>query len=355
MQDDLISEKTTAQDIVFMQRCLFLAQKGLGQTYPNPLVGCVIVHQNKIIAEGWHQKAGGLHAEAMAIEAVENKNLLKKSTLYVNLEPCAHHGKTPPCANLIVKHKIPKIVIATLDPHKVVAGKGVKILKQAGCKIILNVLHKEASFLNRRFFTFHQQQRPYVILKWAQTQDHFISPTKKESDLGSVFWITETLAQQRSHQWRSEEQAIMVGIQTVVDDDPQLTNRHWKGNNPIRFIIDPQGRIPEKSKIMTDPYPSYFLNKNKGFDARNNKVSLKTDFTNCQTLLQTLFKMQIQSVIVEGGKTTLSSFLKEKICDEIRIFENPKKLRSGIPAPKLNKPPAKKEKLGSDTLTVFYF
>lgn len=354
MQDDLISNRATARDKHYMQRCLFLAQKGLGQTYPNPLVGCVIVYQDKIIGEGWHQKAGGLHAEAMAIEAVEHKNLLKKSTLYVNLEPCAHFGKTPPCANLIVKHRIHRVVVASLDPHKVVEGKGIKILTQAGCKVVLNVLNKEASFLNRRFFTFHQKKRPYIILKWAQTQDHFMGPTKNEKKKGSVFWITETLAQQRSHQWRSEEQGILVGVQTVVDDDPQLTTRHWSGNNPARFVIDPNKRIPKNSKIMTDAYASHLLNKKKVV-VHKNKVFLKTDFTNCKTILQALFNMKIQSVIIEGGRSTLNSFLKEELWDEIRIFENSKKLHSGIPAPLSNKIATKKEKLGNDSLTVYYF
>ena len=194
-----------------------------------------------------------------------------------------------------------------------------------------------------------------MILKWAQTQDRFIGPDKTTDLLGSVFWITEPLAQQRAHQWRSEEQAIVVGVQTVIDDDPQLTTRHWKGNNPIRFVVDPKRRIPDASKIMTDSYPSYILNQNKSSESRKNKVFLKTDFTSCETVLQALFAMQMQSVIIEGGRATLTSFINAKLWDEIRIFENPKKLHSGIPAPDLNLQPTKNEKIGNDTLTVYYF
>ncbi len=352
MQNDLISETTATNDREFMQRCLFLAQKGLGHTYPNPLVGCVIVHQGKIIAEGWHQKAGAPHAEAMAIANVENKALLKKSTLYVNLEPCAHFGKTPPCADLIVNHKIPKVIIATQDPHKVVAGKGIEKLTQAGCKVIVNVLHQEASFLNRRFFTYHQQKRPYVILKWAQTKDQFISPKSKTKR--SVFWITETLAQQRVHQWRSEEQAILVGVQTVVEDNPQLTTRHWNGNHPLRYVVDPQGRIPKNTSLMTDALPTFILQEEANNAYPPNKTVLKTDFSNCHSLLNTLYENQIQSVIVEGGRKTLNHFLEEGVWDEIRVFENPKEIKEGIAAPNFVGTARKKENVGKDTLSIYF-
>ena len=241
-----------------MKRCIELASKGLGMTYPNPLVGCVIVYRDKVIGEGWHKKAGENHAEIEAINNVKDKSKLKKSTLYVNLEPCSHYGKTGPCTDIIISHKIKKIVIGTKDFSKKVNGKGIEILEKNGCEVKVGFLEKECFYLNRRFFEFHIKNKPYIILKWAQTKDHFISPKIKEK--GSIFWITGALAQQRAHQWRSEENAILVGVQTVIDDNPSLTTRHWKGNHPFRFVIYPHNRIPKDSKIMSDGFHSYLLN-----------------------------------------------------------------------------------------------
>jgi len=354
MQNDFPSGFASTLDEQFMQRCLFLAAKGLGATYPNPLVGCVIVHQGKIIGEGWHKKAGTPHAEVNAIEAVEDKKLLKTSTLYVNLEPCAHYGKTPPCADLILKYKIPKVVIGTRDPHDQVAGKGIEKLQKAGCDVVLNALEKEAAFLNRRFFCFHQKKRPYIILKWAQTEDHFLGPKPTAKTNGSVFWITGALAQQRVHQWRSEEQAIMVGVQTVIEDDPQLTTRHWEGKNPLRFVLDPNDRIPSQAKMLTDEFPTYLLNKEKKDSLSPQKTKKVTNFYSAKSILETLFKLNIQSVIIEGGAYTLNSFLKENLWDEIRLFQSTTKLEEGISAPEINLIPQNKEQLGEDQLFVYY-
>jgi len=220
-----------------MQRCLSLAEKALGNTHPNPLVGAVVVYQNKIIGEGWHKKAGEAHAEVNAINKVKQTSLLPKSTLYINLEPCSHYGKTPPCADLIIKSGIKKVVIASRDPNPQVAGKGIERLKNSGIEVIEDILKEEAEFLNIRFYTYHQKKRPYIILKWAQTEDGFIAPLKKDKQ--QPFWISNALAKQKVHQWRSQETSILVGVQTVIDDNPKLNTREWPGNNPLRLILDP--------------------------------------------------------------------------------------------------------------------
>ena len=220
----------------YMARCIQLAKNGLGTTYPNPLVGSVIVYNGKIIGEGWHKKAGEAHAEVNAINSVKDKTLLAKSTIYVSLEPCSHYGKTPPCADLIAYHKIPNVIIGTIDPFAKVAGNGLKKLMEAGSKITLGVLEKECKELNKRFFTFHEKKRPYIILKWAETQDGFIAPLEQES--GKPFWITSPESKKRVHKWRTEEAAILVGTKTVELDNPSLTARLWKGEQPLRVVID---------------------------------------------------------------------------------------------------------------------
>ena len=209
----------------YMQRCLSLARKAIGYTYPNPLVGSVIVHEGKIIGEGWHAKAGEPHAEVNAIASVKDEKLLKESTLYVNLEPCAHFGKTPPCADLIIEKEIPKIVIGCVDINSKVAGKGIERLRQAGREVMVGVLEAECQALNARFFTFHAQQRPYIILKWAQTRDGFIAPLQQEQQ--KPVWISNAFSQQLTHLWRAQEGAILVGKHTVEKDNPSLTTRHW--------------------------------------------------------------------------------------------------------------------------------
>ena len=244
-----------------MKRCLALAEKAIGNTYPNPIVGAIIVHDNKIIGEGWHQKAGESHAEVNAINQVSNKTLLTESTLYVNLEPCSHFGKTPPCADLIVQFGIKRVVIASRDPNPQVSGKGILKLKEAGVEVIEAVLKKEAEFLNRRFYTFHQKKRPYIIMKWAQTEDGFISPLTNKTN--RPFWISNNLSRQKVHQWRSQEASILVGVQTVVKDNPILNTREWPGNNPLRIILDPSDRIPEDATLLKDELRTIILCKKK--------------------------------------------------------------------------------------------
>ena len=337
-----------------MQRCIKLAEKGLGKTFPNPLVGSVIVHQDNIIGEGWHQKAGSSHAEVNAIFNVQNKEFLSKSTLYVSLEPCNHFGKTPPCSDLIIKNKIPRVVIASTDPNPLVAGEGIEKLKKAGCEVIIGVLKKEADFLNRRFFTFHNLKRPYVILKWAQTKDNFIAPFQKKTDNPEIFWITNNHSKQRVHKWRSEEAAILVGVQTVINDNPKLTTREWTGNNPLRIVIDPNGRTPEDSKLFQDNIPTLFLTK-KPIKLFSNKKEQKiiSPFS-IKNILKECYKLNIQSIIIEGGLRTLESFIKDNLWDEARVFKTDKKLKTGIMAPKLEKKSSQSEMYEGDILDIYF-
>lgn len=337
-----------------MQRCIKLAEKGLGKTFPNPLVGSVIVHQDNIIGEGWHQKAGSSHAEVNAIFNVQNKEFLSKSTLYVSLEPCNHFGKTPPCSDLIIKNKIPRVVIASTDPNPLVAGEGIEKLKKAGCEVIIGVLKKEADFLNRRFFTFHNLKRPYVILKWAQTKDNFIAPFQKKTGNPEIFWITNNHSKQRVHKWRSEEAAILVGVQTVINDNPKLTTREWTGNNPLRIVIDPNGRTPEDSKLFQDNIPTLFLTK-KPIKLFSNKKEQKiiSPFS-IKNILKECYKLNIQSIIIEGGLRTLESFIKDNLWDEARVFKTDKKLKTGIMAPKLEKKSSQSEMYEGDILDIYF-
>lgn len=337
-----------------MQRCIKLAEKGLGKTFPNPLVGSVIVHQDNIIGEGWHQKAGSSHAEVNAIFNVQNKEFLSKSTLYVSLEPCNHFGKTPPCSDLIIKNKIPRVVIASTDPNPLVAGEGIEKLKKAGCEVIIGVLKKEADFLNRRFFTFHNLKRPYVILKWAQTKDNFIAPFQKKTGNPEIFWITNNHSKQRVHKWRSEEAAILVGVQTVINDNPKLTTREWTGNNPLRIVIDPNGRTPKDSKLFQDNIPTLFLTK-KPIKLFSNKKEQKiiSPFS-IKNILKECYKLNIQSIIIEGGLRTLESFIKDNLWDEARVFKTDKKLKTGIMAPKLEKKSSQSEMYEGDILDIYF-
>ena len=326
----------------YMARCLELAQKGLGTTYPNPLVGSVIVYNNQIIGEGWHHKAGEAHAEVNAINSVKNKALLSEATLYVNLEPCSHFGKTPPCCDLLIDQQIPSVVIGSLDHHSKVNGSGIARLKSAGKEVIVGVLANECAQLNRRFFTFHQKKRPYIILKWAQSADGFIAPSTKTNR--QPVWISNTLSRQRVHQWRTEEQAILVGTQTVLDDNPQLTARDWPGNNPLRIVLDQHGRLPKDSAVFDSIAETWVLSKND------------VDFSNqiASQIADLLYHKNIQSVIVEGGRQTLQTFIDENCWDEARVFTGATHLVEGIPAPHIKAYSARQEKIKSDTLTFYY-
>lgn len=334
----------------WMQRCLQLAKNGLGNTYPNPMVGCVIVHDQHIIAEAWHRKSGEGHAEYNAIHQVEDKEILKQSTLYVSLEPCAHQGKTPPCADLIIQHKIPRVVIATADPFSKVNGLGIQKLKEAGIEVKMNVLKKEAEFLNRRFLAFHQSKRPYIILKWAQTKDGFMA-TKS----GEQKWITNVYAKQLVHKWRTEEQGILVGTNTAKFDDPQLNVRLWSGNNPVRMVLDRTLGLNNQLKILDGSQPTLvFTEKNKKNSLNVEFVQLKFDQYLLENIMKHLHEMNLQSLIVEGGKYLLETFIKQELWNEARVLASDEIWGTGVTAPQINGDLCQSHAIGNNQLSIYF-
>lgn len=337
----------------FMQRALQLAKNGLGTTYPNPLVGSVIVYDGKIIGEGWHKKAGEPHAEVNAVNSVKDKSLLKDATIYVTLEPCSHFGKTPPCCDLIIANEIPNIVVGTIDPFAKVAGTGIQKLKDSGKNVIVGVLEKECKELNKRFFTFHEKKRPYIILKWAESNDGFIAPFEK--DTNRPVWITNQYSRQLVHKWRTEEQAILVGTQTVLDDDPMLDARDYFGNNPIRIAIDKSNKIPEESSIKNGKLKTIIFSEDIFLTKKINYSHKKTifDINFLENLVFELYSDNIQSVIIEGGKITLETFINKNLWDEARVFIGTNFLLNGIKAPKLKMKNAKRFSIMKDELITF--
>jgi len=334
----------------YMARALDLAQNGLGTTYPNPLVGCVIVHKDKIIGQGWHHHAGGPHAEVMAIASVKDESLLAESTLYVSLEPCSHFGKTPPCANLIIEKKIPHVVVCNVDPNPQVAGSGINRLTEAGIKVESGIMEDEGRIVNRRFFTFHEKKRPFIILKWAQSADGFIAP---ETSNREPVWISSPLSRQLVHKWRTEEPAILAGTQTVIDDNPKLSARDWQGNQPTRIIIDRTGRIEKESHIFDNQLKTTIFH-NSDRDFPTGVESVRIAFENCpREISDALYKLGIQSVIVEGGRKTLQSFIDAKMWDEARVFTGAANLGPGVPAPVLNANLIEKTTICPDGLAIY--
>lgn len=324
-------------DETYMKRALELAQKGLGHVAPNPMVGCVIVLGEKIISEGFHQKYGEAHAEVNAIKNLPENFDLSGCALYVNLEPCSHHGKTPPCADLIVSKKFKKVIIGSLDPNPLVAGKGIQKIKAAGIEVVTGVLEKECRELNKRFFIFQEKKRPYIILKWAQTADGFISkdplPKNKEES-----WITGEKSKVLVHQWRSEEQAILVGTNTVINDDPELTTRLVSGKNPIRIVLDKDLKLNSNYKIFNDASETLVFTGKEKSSEKNIKF-IRIDFSKniLPQILEKLFELNISSILVEGGAKLLQSFIDKNQWDEARLFINAEKnFLKGIVAPKLN-------------------
>jgi diaminohydroxyphosphoribosylaminopyrimidine deaminase / 5-amino-6-(5-phosphoribosylamino)uracil reductase len=336
----------------YIARCIELAKNGFGTTYPNPMVGSVIVYNGQIIGEGWHKKAGEPHAEVNAISSVKDRSLLDKATIYVSLEPCSHFGKTPPCCDLIIENKIPNVVIGTVDSNIKVAGNGIKRLREAGANVIVGVLENECYELNQRFFTFHEKKRPFIILKWAQTKDGFIAPLEKKEQ--KPVWITNSYSRQLVHKWRTEEQAILVGTQTVIDDNPQLNARDWDGNNPIRIIIDQNNRIPITSYVFDNQAKNILFSKNKTLISSENCIFEVIDFQQniAQQIIDKLYEHQIQSLIIEGGAQTLQTFIEANLWDEARIFTGNIEFGNGIKAPILNQIPYKKEEIATDELLI---
>lgn len=335
-----------------MERCLQLAAKGLGKVSPNPMVGCVIVHDGKVIGEGYHEEYGKAHAEINAIRSVKNKKLLKESTLYVSLEPCAHHGKTPPCAEAIIKHGIKRVVIGSIDPNPLVKGKGIAKLMRHRCAIVSGVLEKECMDLNKRFFTFHREKRPYIMLKWAMTKNGYIDKKRKIGE--KPLKITGKEADKLTHKWRSEEQAIMVGTNTAVMDDPMLTTREVKGRSPVRIVPDKSLQIARDSKLFNNFASVIVLNGKKNSRSGNVEyVKVKFKGDNLHPILAELYKRNIQSVIVEGGAKLLNSFIRQGLWDEARIFVSNIEMEEGIKAPLISGILNNKIKIGKDTLNTY--
>ena len=320
----------------YMHRCIELAKLGAGNVAPNPMVGAVLVYDGKIIGEGYHQQYGGPHAEvnAIGLATLSGQNgMLSKSILYVSLEPCAHFGKTPPCADLIIHHKIPKVIIGCRDPFKEVDGRGIEKLKAAGVEVELGILEDECKELNKRFFTFHILHRPYIILKWAQTADGFIANT----DYSRVL-ITNEYTNRLVHKWRAEESAILVGTNTALHDNPELTTRLVEGKNPVRSVVDMSLRLPASLKIFNRKITTIIFNGIKNDDDGNllyRQVNKNGNII--QQILETLYDLKIQSVIIEGGSKLLQSFIDENLWDEARvIINNELKINTGIKAPVLS-------------------
>ena len=305
----------------YIKRCLQIANNGLGSTRPNPMVGSVIVLNNKIIGEGFTSAYGGNHAEVNAINSVANKEILKEATIYVTLEPCSHFGKTPPCSDLIIKHQIPNVVIGCVDDNLKVAGKGIKKLMENGCNVTVGVLEKECKQHHKRFFTFHNKKRPYIILKWAETKDGFIAPKTKNEQ--KPVWITNSYSRQLVHKWRAEEQAILVGTNTVSHDNPSLTTRDWVGQNPVRIIIDRDEKLSKSFAVFNHESQHLIISKNNINFSKNVAAQI------CDIL----FQNDINSVIIEGGSKTLQTFIDENLWDEARVFYGNIAFKKGIKAP----------------------
>lgn len=334
-------------DEQFMARCIQIAQNGLGSTYPNPFVGSIIVHKGKIIGEGFTSKYGGPHAEVNAVNSVKDQSLLSECTLYVTLEPCSHFGKTPPCCDLVIAKNFKRVVIGTLDPFAEVNGQGYLRLLENGIDVTLGVLEKECIELNRRFITFHQEKRPYIILKWAQTQDGYMGHNDVQK------WITNRFSKQIVHQWRTEEQAILVGKKTALIDNPQLNTRYWHGKNPLRLSIDKFLAIPRNYHLYDQSVPTVIFNAIEDSEQDNLKL-IKIDFNEniIPPILDYLYQNNYQSLIVEGGSDTIQKFIDLNLWDEARILTSDTFWNEGILAPTVRGKRVNQHKVLNDYVTV---
>ena len=345
---------------LYIKRCLQIAKNGIGVSRPNPSVGAVVVYQNKIIGEGFTSAYGGNHAEVNAINAVKDKALLKKATIYVTLEPCSHFGKTPPCADLIVKHQLKNVVVGCVDSNSLVAGKGIERLINAGINVIVGVLEDECKEDHNRFFTVQNKKRPYIILKWAQTKDGFVAPLTKVEQ--KPVWISNPYSQQLVHKWRAQEHAILVGTNTVIADNPKLNVRSWTGHNPVRIVLDRTLRIPKNSNVLDGSVKTIvicdkkILNSN-GFQSLEiiNIIFEAIDFQNniAKQVCDVLQKHQIQSVIIEGGTQTLQTFIDENIWDEARVFVGETTFKVGVKAPVFKKVVKEEINIKTDVLKIY--
>ncbi len=333
----------------YMQRALQLAKNGLGSVSPNPMVGCVIVHNNIIIGEGWHQKYGEAHAEVHAINAVDNKELLNKATVYVTLEPCSFHGKTPACSTFLIAHNVKRVVVAALDPNPNVSGNGIKALKKAGVQVDYGVLENESIELNKRFFINQKLNRPFIILKWAQTSDGFIARKNYDSK-----WISNEFSRQLVHQWRAEEDAILVGKNTAFYDNPSLTVRDWSGSSPIRVVFDRNLELNTTLNLFNGEVKTLVYN------CKESKVLKKAEFIKVDKddfvpqVVSDLYKREIGSLIIEGGSQLLNTFIKLGMWDEAKIFTSNQKFGEGINASIINEEVCFTEEIGHDKLNYYF-
>lgn len=341
----------------YIKRCLDIAKNGLGSTRPNPMVGSVIVHNQKIIGEGFTSKYGGNHAEVNAINSVKDKSLLKASTIYVTLEPCSHYGKTPPCSDLIIKHNIPKVVIGCVDDFEKVAGQGIKRLQDSGAEVIVGVLENECHEHHKRFFTFHNKKRPYIILKWAESADGFIAPKTKNEQ--KPVWITNTYSRQLVHKWRAEEQAILVGTATAIADNPSLTTRDFVGKNPTRIVLDRKGKLSNTLALFNAEAETIVI-----CESTENKTTKHSNITHetihwdskseiAQQIVSILYKNNINSVIIEGGAQTLQTFIDENLWDEARVFTGENQFKTGTKAPQFSATIISTKHILTDILKIY--
>ncbi|MFO7939430.1 MAG: bifunctional diaminohydroxyphosphoribosylaminopyrimidine deaminase/5-amino-6-(5-phosphoribosylamino)uracil reductase RibD [Bacteroidales bacterium] len=343
---------------LYMRRCLELASLGRGNTYPNPVVGSVLVADGRIIGEGFHRKAGCSHAEVVAIDQVQDKALLRRATLFVNLEPCSHYGKTPPCAERIVREGIPHVIIGTRDTSSKVAGKGIAILKANGVKVEEGILAEASRKLNAAFFTYQEKKQPQLVLKWAQTLDGFIDYERSINEAPEIHWITNELAKTVVHKWRSEFQAILVGANTVINDNPRLTVRNWYGKNPLRVVLDPDCRVSYGAHVFDSAAETLYITdlRQKGqFPELPKVVTHYIDFGEPigAQLFAIFYKLGVQTCIVEGGAQTLQYFLDEDLWDEIHLWIGERFFYQGLKAPVLNSKSTTKElRFGQSTLVV---
>lgn len=314
------------------------------------MVGCVITHKGIIIGEGWHYKAGEAHAEVNAINSVKDKSVLKDATIYVSLEPCSHFGKTPPCANLIIQHNIPNVVVGCVDSFSEVSGRGIQMLRNHGCDVIVGVLEKECLVLNKRFFTYHNKKRPYIILKWAESIDGFIAPKNNSK----ITWITNNFSRQLVHKLRTEEQAILVGTNTAIIDNPKLNIRNWKGSKIVRVILDQTLKISSENHIYDGTLKTIILAAKK----RENKANLFFEIIDfdkeiTSQICNILYQHKLQSVIIEGGSKTLQSFIKANLWDQAHLYKGVSMFEKGIQAPKINGRLAIIKNIKNDSISIY--
>ncbi|MCK0131820.1 bifunctional diaminohydroxyphosphoribosylaminopyrimidine deaminase/5-amino-6-(5-phosphoribosylamino)uracil reductase RibD [Flavobacteriaceae bacterium F08102] len=337
----------------YINRCLQLAKKGLGYTRPNPMVGCVIVHNERIIGEGFTSPYGGAHAEVNAIKSVKNKGLLKESTLYVSLEPCSHTGKTPPCTNLIKTYGFKKVVVGCVDPNEVVNGSGISQLRAAGIEVEVGVLRAECIELNRRFFTFQREKRPFIRLKWAETMDGYFDRDRAQAVVGP-YWISNVYAQQMVHQFRAEEQAILVGTTTVLNDNPSLTVRTWAGQNPVKVIIDRSLKVPNDAAVFNGGGKVLvFTEQNREDTEVAQYIVIDFQQSIAHQIGNQLYRLGIQSILIEGGAQTLQTFIDAELWDEAYVFKGDVRFEKGLEAPVIKNVGATTRTLINNEFLVF--